>query len=121
MFTMRRNQRGFYYANYANESDVTSEVTGLPTGEKRREFTAPAFAWGSISPDNGRMSTDPFGFNLAYDLTLYPATDAGEIREGARLWINTTPDSGGHNYEVVRVGNSLNETVIVAKRVTSRA
>lgn len=121
MFTMRRNQRGFYYANYEGETDVISAETNMPNGEKKRTFTDAVFAWGNISPDSGRLAVEPYGFNLAYDLAIYPATDAGEIREGARLWINTTPDSGGHNYEVVRAGISLNETVIAAKRVTSRA
>lgn len=121
MFTLRRNQRGFYYANYAEDTDVISEVTGLPNGEKKRDFTKPVFAWGSISPDNGRMRVEPYGFDLDYDLTIYPATDAGEIKVGARLWIYASPDSEGHNYEVVRVGGSLNEVAVFAARVSNHA
>lgn len=126
MFTSRRNKRRFYYANYTSKADVISSRTGLPTGEKTRTFSSPVAAWGNISEANGMMSTEPFGWNINYDITIVPgSTDAAAIKEGARLWIGITPGTAqapvAHNYEVIRVGPSLNETVIAAKRVNAGA
>lgn len=122
MFTMLQNQRRFYFANFNGEVYAISEATGLPNGEKNRSFDAPAQAWGNISPAAGRMSVEAYGFDIAYDLTIIPADDAGEIREGARLWIKKDPTKDEtHDYTVVRVSESLNELVLAARKVEIRA
>lgn len=115
MFRQALNQHGFYYANYVSNADITSTVTGLPTGEKARSFETPVFAWGNISTATGRVTTDGFGWNVDYDINIVPSKDL-PITEGARLWVHSVPPAK-HDYEVVRVSQSLNEIVIAAKRL----
>lgn len=118
MFRQALNQRGFYYSTYTSSTDVTSNVTGLPTGEKTSTFATPVFAWGHISSSTGKMTTDGYGWNIDYDINIVLSHDL-PITEGSRLWINSVPDAQGdvrHDHEVVRVMKSLNETVIAAKR-----
>ena len=126
MFTLRRNQRSFYYANPVSKADVISARTGLPNGEKTLTFSAPVLTYGNVSEANGRVYADPYGWNIDYDITIVPCSNAASaIKEGARLWVGITPGTAqnptAYNYTVVRVGTSINETVIAAKRVNVSA
>lgn len=118
MFRQKLNQRSFYYSTYTSSADVTSNVTGLPTGEKTRTFATPVQAYGNISSSTGRMTTDGYGWSVDYDINIVPSFEV-PITEGTRLWVYVTPNANGtvkHDYEVVRVMKSLNEFVIAAKR-----
>ena len=126
MFTLRRNQRSFYYANPVSKADVISSKTGLPNGEQTRTFSSPVLAYGNVSEPSGRVYADPYGWNIDYDITIVPSSSASAaIKEGARLWVGITPGTAQnpvtHNYTVIRVSTSLNETVVAAKRVNVSA
>lgn len=115
MFRQTLNQNGFFYANYDGAEPTISPETGLPNGEVSRSFSSPVFAWGNISAATGRSTTDTFGLDVDYDVSIVLSHDL-PLAEGSRLWIRKVPPES-HDYEVVRISRSLNETVVAAKRL----
>lgn len=110
MFRQSLNQKQFTYKNYVGTTPVISEDTGLPNGEYAATYTGDITAWGNISAPTGRMVTDVFGWNDKFDLVIVPSDNLLSIGEGSIVYID------GIEYDVVRVGRTLNETVVAVAR-----
>lgn len=115
MFRQSLNQREFSYKNYLGKTPVISQETGLPNGEYTQVWGKLNATRGNISAPTGRMLQDTFGWNIDFDLVIVPSDNLMTIAEGSAVYID------GTEYQVVRVGRTLNETVIAVKNAKQGA
>ena len=119
MRTLNRNKQTIYYALYKSDSTPTDEY-GDPTGEPIPTYDTPVKLRCNVSASRGTAESELFGIDLNYSKTLCVEGTTCPIKEDSILWIGLTPDDKGtvkHNYVVVAVAVSLNNTVYAVKEV----
>lgn len=119
MRTLNRNKQTIYYALYAGETTLVDEY-GDSTGETIPYYDKPVDLQCNVSASRGNAESELFGIDLNYSKTLCVEGISCPIQEDSILWIGRTPDADNtvkHNYVVVAVAKSLNNTVYAVKEV----
>lgn len=117
MRTLNRNKQTIYYALYKGNTEITDSY-GDPTGESVATYDTPVKLRCNVSASRGTADSELFGIDLNYSKTLCVEGVNCPIKEDSILWIGRTPDKDTkHNYVVVAVAVSLNNTVYAVKEV----
>lgn len=117
MRTLNRNKQTIYYALYESDTTPVDEY-GDPTGEPIPSYSEPVKLRCNVSASRGTAESELFGIDLNYSKTLCVEGTNCPIQEDSILWIGRTPDNETkHNYVVVAVAVSLNNTVYAVKEV----
>ena len=119
MRTLNRNKQKIYYALYKSSETPVDEY-GDPTGEPIPTYDAPVGLRCNVSASRGNAESELFGIDLNYSKTLCVEGISCPIKEDSILWIGLVPDDKGtvkHNYVVVAVAKSLNNTVYAVREV----
>ena len=120
MRTLNRNKQTIYYALYKGNTEITDSY-GDPTGESVATYDTPVKLRCNVSASRGTADSELFGIDLNYSKTLCVEGVNCPIKEDSILWIGRTPDfkedTVKHNYVVVAVAVSLNNTVYAVKEV----
>ena len=121
MRTLKRNQVVFYYANPLSQSEPILDSEGNDTGELSSGYADPVKAKGNISPANGRISREIFGFLEGYEKVLVPDSRDCPITENSHLWVDNLDTAHPHDYEVFQIAASLNGLAVALKKVAVSA
>lgn len=131
MKCMEKNKQPFYYALLDTVEEVKDEY-GNMTGEKNLIYKNPVRDRANISADIGETSVRLFGDKVDYDKVMEIKVGKLPIDEYSILWIDTEPllDENGalvidgegkvvtpHDFEVRKVGKSLNVTAFALRKV----
>lgn len=123
MRCMHRNKVKFYYALYEGREGLTDEY-GNATGEYAVIYSNPLPCWANISPARGETETRQFGDNEFYDKVIIGDLGFPLIDEHSILWVDVMPDIKAdgstdtpHDYEVRKVGKSLNVVSVAISKV----
>ena len=117
MRTLNRNKQTIYYALY-NGNNVPVDRYGDPTGEPIPTYDTPVKLRCNVSASRGTAESELFGIDINYSKTLCVEGTNCPIKEDSILWIGRTPDvDTKHNYVVVAVAVSLNNTVYAVREV----
>ena len=124
MRCMARNKRIFYYALYAEQTELIDEY-GNATGQYSVTYGNPTKAYGNVSAAQGEMQSRQFGDSEIYDKVIILDDPNTPIDEYSILWVDTLPDMVGgsttpHDYIVKKVARSLNNVSIAISKVIVR-
>ena len=119
MRSLRRNERRFWYANYAGNEEILSD------GQYKVKYGKPAEARANVSAARGALDDEHFGINADYDRTITTCDKSLNLAESSVLWIEKTPEIAADgstatpwDYVVVKIARSLNSTTIAIKKVS---
>ena len=118
---MVRNKTTFYYALYAEQTEIVDEY-GNATGEYSVTYGTPTMVVGNVSAAQGEMQTRQFGDSESYDKVIVLDDVNTPIDEYSILWVDTLPLSAEtpHDYVVKKVARSLNSVSIAISKVSVR-
>ena len=128
---LARDERRMYISLYATKEKLYDQ-SGKWTGEWKVVRSAPFPIYASLSAVRGSAAVDIFGVDSQYDRTATMCHVGTGITDTAVLWVDRRPtfDEYGNlkmnddgtmevpfDYEVRRVAESSNNTVLALKRV----
>ena len=108
MRLLKRNKREFSYKRYLGSVEVT-DSNGNYTGEKTITYTEPVTMIGNVGIAHGEAGVTYFGIYTNYDISIY-VEPTHEIDETCIITFD------GDEYNVTKVGQSLNHTIIACKK-----
>lgn len=117
MRDLQRNKRLIWYANHIRDDAVTDEF-GNDTGETIPVYTDPVALKINVSAATGEAAAEAFGAFTDYSRTITTSDTSCPLKQNSRVWFGVEPSSGPHNYEVVRVADSLNGMLYALREVT---
>ena len=122
MRDLKRNQQTFYYAMFAEATEVIDPVSGLKTGERTKTYTTPVAMKANISPARGYADLKIFGKGLDYSKTICTCEMDCPITEESVLWIEKDPFDGNgnatsYNYIVTQVAKGLDNILYAVRKV----
>ena len=119
MRTLNRNKRAIYYALLSGTERIVDEY-GNDTLEVRKLYGDPVELRVNVSASVGEEDTAAFGDATNYSRTICVADTACPINEQTRLWFGIDPTQP-HNYEVVKIADSVNGLLIAIREVMASA
>ena len=114
MRDLKKNQIEIWYSLYQGKEPILKD--GFETGQSKEIYTDPVSIKVSVAPATGTSEAELFGASVKYDRVLSTVMDL-PIDEYTRLWVETTPDDGKHDYIVKRVAKGLNQNLWAIARV----
>lgn len=114
MRTLVKNKRKFHYAVPMDTEKIKDEW-GNETGEVRKIYSEPIVAYENISAATGDETTQIFGNITSYSRVMVDSKKV--LSEGCWIWFGIDTDKP-HNYEVVKVADSKNETLVALQEVS---
>lgn len=117
MRDLQRNKRTIWYANHIRDEIVTDEF-GNDTVETVPVYTDPIALKINISAATGEAAAEAFGAFTDYSRTITTSDTRCPLKQNSRVWFGVEPSSSPHNYEVVRVADSLNGMLYALREVT---
>lgn len=114
MRLMDINKREFYYSTYIGKNELADEYGNL-TGEYALVYSDPILSKANYSSTKGESLSTMFGDFDDYDRVLL--SDTHILSEQTRLWIDDRNPNNPHDYEVVKVGDSINYYAYAIKKV----
>lgn len=90
---------------------------GNSTGEFTNSYSEPIQIQANVSPAMGENSTRQFGDKIDYDRVLVIEDKCLNINEQSIFWIENKLTDTPHDYEVKKIGRSLNSLSISVKKV----
>ena len=115
MRSLERNKRTIYYALYTGNEEI-KDSNNYATGEYRKSYSTPVKLRINVSAARGTAYTREFGDFQDYDKTMI-TTDDLPIDENTILWIDDLDTTHPHDYEVMKVAKSLNQTQYAINKV----
>ena len=116
MRMLDRNRRSLWYANPEGSEPILDEW-GNDTLEVRKIYTEPKLVGANVSAGTGQDTTMVFGNLTSYNRVIALADNSLGIVEGTRVWFGIGTDKP-HNYEVVKVADSVNGVLLAVREVT---
>lgn len=117
MRDLQRNKRTIWYANHIRDETVVDEF-GNETSETLPVYTDPVQLRVNISGATGEAVAEVFGAFTDYSRTITTADVHCPLKQYSRVWFGVDPASNSHNYEVVRVADTLNGLAYALREVT---
>lgn len=114
MRTMKRNQRGLYYANPVGTRELYDGE--YHTGEYAVTYGIPLKARMNIGAESGTFGMVQYGMQPTTTRTLIPDNIHFPVTEQTVFWIDVPPTEN-YNYVVHSISKSLNSLKITVKRV----
>lgn len=119
MRTLAKNKVKLYYALFVSKTEKVDEY-GNPDGFTI-VYSDPIEFRCNTSPSQGEMATRLFGDSTLYDKVLMFDNKGPAIDEQTRFWIDNLDITKPHDYEVKKIGKSLNNIAIAVKKVNVSA
>lgn len=103
-----------------DESGMKEILTpdGLGSGEWEYPYLPPVEVKGNIGVPGDVITLSDFGFRERYDRIIVLYDKSLPITETTRLWVDKNPSEGTHDYEPVRIMESLNSLLVAVRKVT---
>lgn len=117
MRDLERNKRTIWYANHIRDETVVGEF-GNETSETLPVYTDPVQLRVNISGATGEAAAEVFGAFTDYSRTITTSDIHCPLKQHSRVWFGVDPTSSTHNYEVVRVADTLNGLSYALREVT---
>ena len=115
MRSLERNKREIYYALYIGNEEIKDD-NGYSTGEYKKTYGTPVKLRINVSAARGTAYTREFGDLQNYDKTMV-TTENLPIDENTILWVDDLDTTHPHDYEVIQVAKSLNQTQYAINKV----
>lgn len=119
MRTLAKNKVKLYYALFVSKTPLEDEY-GNQVGFEII-YTDPVDFMVNTSPSQGEVATRLFGDSTQYDKVLMFDNKHPAIDEQTRFWIDNLDITKPHDYEVKKIGKSLNNLAVAVKKVNVSA
>ena len=118
MMSLARNRRTIWVSNPQGDPQPVLDAAGNETSEYRQDYTAPVQLAYNVSAATGEAVEEAFGAFTDYSRAVSTCDPDCPLRVGSHVWFGINPDGNTpHNYEVVRVADSLNSRLIALREV----
>lgn len=111
---LARNTRPIWYATYQGKTEIV-DLNGNRTGEYTDSYSDPVRKRMNLAPPQDAADWNPFGIDTPYSIAAM-TFEKLPISETSIIWVNREPPEP-HDYIVVRVAKSLNNTVYALSEV----
>lgn len=116
MRTVKRNRRPVAYAFYDGVTEIIND-SGEYTGEYEVHYTTPVKKLMNVSGGRGEANIRMFGLENEFSRTIVTEDLETPFGTDTVFWIETDPDTEPHDYRVIAVSRTINQTVIALAEV----